>query len=86
MSVAVFVLNVEEFLPLVAHARERGDIRVSGPLPTGYYRLEAQGQMRIERRALGFKHAVWYGLLTGGLVGCIARFDGDELLLQEEGA
>lgn len=83
MTVSVFVLNVQEFLPLVEHARQRADMVVSGPLDSGYFRLDAPQQMRLERRVLGFKHAVWYGLLTGGMVGRIARFDSDELLLEE---
>ncbi len=83
MTISVFVLNVEEFLPLVEHAKTRDDIRVSGPAANGYYRLDADGQMQLSRKTLGFKPAVWHGLLTGGLAGKIGHFDNDELTIVE---
>jgi hypothetical protein len=79
---AIFVLDVPEFLPLVEHARATGDIRVAGPV-NGYFKLEADGALRLSRKALGFKPAVWHGALTGGLVGRIERFDNDVLVLAD---
>ncbi|WP_321930519.1 VOC family protein [Paraburkholderia guartelaensis] len=77
---SLFVLDVPEFRPLVDTARQ------SGPYPTttlgdGYVRIDGNPGIALNRRALGFKPAVWYGALTGGLIGRIARFDADDLLI-----
>jgi hypothetical protein len=86
VSISIFVLDVEEFRPLVDHAQTRDDIHVDGPLPQGYWRLSAQGSMTLERKALGFKPAVWHGLMTGGLIGRIQHFDNETLTLVEVAA
>ncbi|MFW5329716.1 hypothetical protein [Hydrogenophaga sp. ZJX-1] len=74
----LFVLNVDEFHPLIERAREQVGVSVQ-PGPRGYTRISAEGELRFNRKALGFKPAVWYGALTGGLVGRIAEFSRDEL-------
>lgn len=74
----LFVLNVEEFRPLVERAREQAGVTVTDG-PAGYIRISSDGELRFNRKALGFKPAVWYGALTGGLVGRIAEFSRDEL-------
>ena len=74
----LFVLNVEEFRPLVEQASLQPDVTVS-PGPRGYTRISAEGELRFNRKALGFKPAVWYGALTGGLVGRVAEFSRDTL-------
>lgn len=74
----IFVLDVEEFSPLVQHARQREGLRVLGPTK-GYWRIEAQGELRFSRQDLGFKPAVWNGALTGGLIGEVVQFDKDTL-------
>jgi hypothetical protein len=76
----IFVLNVEEFLPLVAHAREVPAYTVDGPR-LGYWRISAEGDIQLKRKTLGFKPAVWHGALTGGLVGQITHFDNDVLTI-----
>lgn len=83
MTITVFVLNVEEFFPLVEHAKTRDDIKVTGPGANGYYRLDAENSLQLNRKTLAFKPAVWHGLLTGGLVGEISHFDNDNLTLVE---
>lgn len=83
--ISIFVLDTPEFLPLVEHARNDDTLTVSGPV-RGYFRLQAKGEIRLTRKALGFKPAVWHGALTGGMVGRIAQFDNDTLLLVEAGA
>lgn len=85
MMPTVFVLDVPEFLPLVTHARSQPALRVSGPR-LGYYRVDGTGEIRLQRKALGFKPAVWHGALTGGLLGRVAHFDNDELVIVEEAA
>lgn len=82
---AFFVLDVPEFRPLVEHARTRDGMTVSGPRK-GYWKVEGSGELRFERKVLGFKPAVWHGALTGGLLGRIERFDNDVMLLVDGGA
>lgn len=82
MMPTIFVLDVEEFTPLVAHARGRQDLRVSGPRK-GYWRIDADGEMHFSRKELGFKPAVWNGALTGGLLGRVAQFEKDTLRVVE---
>lgn len=77
--VAIYVLDVPEFRALVEEARRRGgDCRVRD-LPGGYIKIEHPVELVFERRQLGVKPAVWYGLLTGGLDGYIAEFGRDVL-------
>lgn len=81
----LFVLNVEEFRPLIERAREQAGVSVQSG-PRGYTRISASGELRFNRKALGFKPAVWYGALTGGLVGHIAEFSRDELRIVGDAA
>lgn len=78
MMPTIFVLDVEEFSALVAHARQRDELRVSGPTK-GYWRIEADAEIQFSRKELGFKPAVWNGALTGGLIGEVVQFDKDTL-------
>lgn len=74
----IFVLDVEEFRPLVDSACARDGFEVSGPV-RGYWRIHSTGEMAFSRKDLGFKPAVWNGALTGGLVGKVVQFDKDTL-------
>lgn len=78
----IFVLDVPEFLPLVDHAREAPRLTVDGPR-LGYYRIQSEDTITLNRKALGFKPAVWHGALTGGLIGQVEHFDNDELRIGE---
>lgn len=82
MMPSIFVLDVEEFHPLVEHARQRAELRVSGPRK-GYWRIDADVEMQFSRKELGFKPAVWNGALTGGLIGQVLQFDKDTLRIAE---
>lgn len=77
---SVFVLDVPEFHPLVEAAEKAGDYTATR-VNDGYIRIDGAPGIRFERKALGFKPAVWYGALTGGFVGKIERFDTDELVI-----
>ncbi len=44
-------------------------------------RIDGNPQIHFRRKALGFKPAVWYGALTGGLAGRIVQFDMDALVI-----
>lgn len=82
MMPTIFVLDVPEFLPLVAHAQEVSALAVTGPR-LGYYRIQSQDTITLHRKVLGFKPAVWHGALTGGLIGQVEHFDNDELRIGE---
>ena len=71
------VPRVEEFAPLVRAAARHPGCRVREGKE--YDLIEADGPVEFERKALGFKPALWYGMLTGGVHGRIERFDRDVL-------
>lgn len=71
------VPRVDEFAPLVRAARQHPGCRVREG--DAYDLIEADGPVEFERKALGFKPALWYGMLTGGVHGRIERFDRDVL-------
>ena len=75
--VRIFVPRVDEFSPLVRAAEQPPGCKVH----TGkeYDVIEADGPVEFGRKALGFKPALWYGMLTGGVHGRIERFDRDVL-------
>ena len=75
--VRISVPRVAEFAPLVRAALQHPACRVHEGKE--YDSIEADGPIEFERRALGFKPALWYGMLTGGLHGRIERFDRDVL-------
>ena len=77
---SLYVLDVPEFRPLIDSARERGEYTLT-PQADGYVRIDGAPQLNFNRKALGFKPAVWYGALTGGLVGQVARFDMNDLVI-----
>ena len=81
----IFVLNVEEFRPLVESALAQPGVQVSQG-PAGYSCISSKDALHFNRKELGFKPAVWYGALTGGLVGRIAEFSRDDLRIEEEAA
>lgn len=80
---ALYVLDVEEFAPLVRDARAMQGVTVAGPTQ-GYFRISSPGEIIFNRKSLGFKPAVWYGALTGGLVGHVAEFSRDTLRIVQE--
>lgn len=75
--VRIAVPRVEEFAPLVRAAEQHAGCRVVKGQE--YDLIEADGALEFERKALGFKPALWYGMLTGGVHGRIERFDRDVL-------
>jgi hypothetical protein len=65
----IFVLNVPEFASLAEAARRLPECRVEDA--GDYTMITSDAPIAFERRALGLKPAVWYGLFTGGLDGRI---------------
>ena len=77
---SIYVLDVEEFAPLISAARGMQGCSAHA-LGNGYVRIDGTPKLEFGRKALGFKPAVWYGALTGGLAGRIERFDMDALVV-----
>lgn len=75
-----YVLDVPEFAPLVAAARNNPRCRVHGVVQ-GYRLVEFDDAVTIERADTGLNEAVWFGCLTAGLDGKIAEFTSDRLRL-----
>jgi hypothetical protein len=82
---AIYVLDVPEFRALVDVARTDPTCRVR-EVGLGYIRIESDGDLVFDRRALGFKPAIWYGAFTGGIEGRIAEFGRDTLRLVSDEA
>lgn len=74
----LYVLDVPEFLPIVDAARGKPECRITRS-DKGYWRLESASEIVLNRREMGLKPAVWYGLFTGGMNGEIAEFGRDEV-------
>jgi hypothetical protein len=81
---AIFVLDVPEFRNIIDHAQGREDLRVADA-GQGYYRIEADGDLRYNRRELQFNPAIWYSVFSGGLVGRIAEFGRTDVVISDEG-
>ena len=75
-----FVLDVPEFRPLVAAALRSGRCRAHPP-QRGYHYVEFDQEVEMHRAGTGMNEAVWFGCLTAGLDGKIARFDSERIRL-----
>ncbi|WP_175912319.1 VOC family protein [Burkholderia sp. BCC1640] len=79
----IFVPALAEFASVVDVARRNAEYRVSQPSP-GYFLIESNAALEFNRKELGLKPAVWYGLFTGGLCGRIDTFDKDRVRIVEQ--
>jgi catechol 2,3-dioxygenase-like lactoylglutathione lyase family enzyme len=79
----IFVPALAEFASVVDAARRNSEYRVSQPAP-GYFLIESKEALEFNRKELGLKPAVWYGLFTGGLCGRIDTFDKDRVRIVEK--
>lgn len=80
-----FVLDVPEFAPIARVAAELPDCVVH-PSLGGYRYISFRGGIDIVRADTGLSEAVWFGCLTGGLDGVIARFDSEVIRIVETNA
>jgi hypothetical protein len=77
---ALFVLDVPENVGLVAVAEQDASLQVDKVGP--YFRIEGDGEIVIDRRATGCRHAVWYSAIAGLQDARIAQHDKDALRLE----
>ena len=78
-GVGLYVPRLDEFTCLVREAAARPECRITA-LP-GYDLIEADAAITFNRKSLGLKPAVWYGLFTGGVRGRIEAFDRDQVVV-----
>ena len=76
--VTLYVLDVEEFHPIVESARRLPDCEIK-KFEQGYYRIQSATEIVLNRKQMKMKPAVWYGLFTGGLIGEIKDWGRDEV-------
>ncbi len=82
MTLALYILDVPEFEPLVRTAQGAGmDLRRIGD----YLELTSpERELVLRRNATGIRTALWHAALTGGLNGRIISFTSETLHLAEE--
>jgi hypothetical protein len=81
MMPKIHVLDVPEFAGLVRSARSRGGLTVSEPRQ-GYITIAGEQELAFNRRECGFKPAIWYSCLSGGLDGRIVEFGRETLRIR----
>nr|WP_047165821.1 hypothetical protein [Sphingomonas sp. Y57] len=79
----IYVIDVPEFSGLVRCAREQGEVRVTR-VQRGYFIISSARDLVFHRRACGFKPAVWYTCLSGGIEGRIAEYGRDVLRVEDD--
>lgn len=77
----IYVLNVPEFIALVEVARSNPACTVTEH-GRNYFKISSDDVLAFSRKELGFKPAVWYGSLTGGLSGKVTQFDREHLRIE----
>ncbi|AUG79110.1 hypothetical protein CFP65_4360 [Kitasatospora sp. MMS16-BH015] len=83
MTLALYVLDVPEFVPLVRAAEAA---RMTSRRIGDYVELStAADEVTISRAGTGIRTAVWHAALTGGLDARIGSFDSETLHLVKEG-
>jgi hypothetical protein len=76
LTCAIFLLNVPEFEPLRRTLQSAG---VAVTLHGDYHVARASGEIVLHRKDAGVGQAVWFGALTGGVIGTIVEFSEDTL-------
>ncbi|MGE3744830.1 MAG: hypothetical protein AB7G25_03780 [Sphingomonadaceae bacterium] len=74
----IHVVDLPEFSGLVKCAREQEGVQVSH-VHKGYFTISSDDDLVFNRRECGFKPALWYTCLSGGLDGVIAEYGRDTL-------
>lgn len=80
-AVCIFVVDVEEFRPVVEAANSIPGARISGP-QDGYWRIESDNELVFQRKLMGLKPALWWSMLTGGYSGKMVTYTRDELRMR----
>jgi hypothetical protein len=81
----IHVIDVPEFKGIVNYARSQSGVSVA-PARKGYITISSNDDLVFDRRGCGFKPALWYTCLSGGLDGSITEFGRDTLRIAGERA
>ena len=79
MMAALYVADLDEFRPVVEGCRKAGH-RVQGPR-AGYWSVESDGPITLERKAMGLGPALWYTCLAGGIRGQVLEYGRERLVI-----
>ncbi len=79
----IYVVDLPEFSGLVKCARGQEGVWVS-EAQKGYITISSESDLVFNRRECGFKPALWYTCLSGGLGGAIAEYGRDTLRIAEK--
>ena len=77
---SIYVIDVDEYRCIAEVAAKNPDYKVTNE-GKGYIRIDATAQLTFNRRELGLKPALWYGLFTGGMEGQIIKFSRETVTL-----
>ena len=76
---SLFVVDVPEYRPLWEHAQRAAGVTTHHL--GAYVEVSFHGELRIDRRATGVRHAVWYSAVGGVSGATVVQFDKDALRL-----
>jgi len=76
----LYILDVEEFRPVIEVAAAAPG--VARHRLGDHVELAADGEIVIDRRATGVRHAVWYSVVGGVADGRVTQFDKDALRVE----
>ncbi|GEE00076.1 hypothetical protein nbrc107696_05220 [Gordonia spumicola] len=79
--ISVLVLDVPENRPVVEVAATADTVTVERIGP--YFKVSAPGEIVIDRRATGCRHAVWYSSVAGLIAARIIQWDKDAIRLEQ---
>nr|WP_157034152.1 hypothetical protein [Sphingomonas sp. Y57] len=77
------MVDVPEFAALVKNARVQQGVRVD-EVRKGYLTISSDRELVFNRRDCGFKPALWYTCLSGGIDGLITEYGRETLRIAEE--
>jgi hypothetical protein len=81
MSVAIFVPEVPDFVPLLAAAEGRDDLEIV-PATQGYWQIRSPGTLELHRKLLGLRTALWFSMLGGGVEGKVTQYTHDCVVIE----
>lgn len=80
MTITLFVLDVEDFLPLARVAAKSPDVNVLKRGP--YYEVSSNTAFEIDRDATGCRNAVWFSSVAAIRDGYVSRWDKEVLRIE----
>lgn len=80
----IHVVDLPEFSGIVKCAQKQEGVSVTS-VRKGYFTISSDNELVFNRRECGFKPALWYTCLSGGLDGVIAEYGRDTLRIAAKG-